>query len=1309
MGWLQDIWHRSAAARRPCTARAQRAPLPDRERLDNIIEGTNVGTWEWDVVSGEMLVNERFGLILGCTLAELEPITIDTWVQVAHAEDWQRATALLHAHFQGRSARFECEIRVRTNTGRWVWVLNRGRVFSRAADGRPLSMAGTVMDIDARKQAEERLRESEAFSLSILNSVTAEIAVLDPDGVIVAVNEPWRKFALDNGLTPGEAAPRTDIGVNYLSMCQPGADSAEYEDAAQTRAGILAVLDGSVSAFNLEYPCDSATERRWFALSVTPLGTQGLGVVISHTNITERKQSEAETHRQRLELEAQNEQLLMHRQVLDAVSEPILVKGAGSKIIWANRVFQAYYGMNNDQLHALIDAPFVPADRTLQYVRDDAQVFASGVALDIPDEAIVRFDGVVQRWHTVKSPIFDSAGQVVATVGVSRDMTERHQADAALRASQALLDKTGRIAGVGGWTLDLDTHVTVWTDQTCRIHEVEPGHRPTIEEGIRYYAPEARPLIELALLNSIATGEGFDLELPFITAKGRAIWVRAVGEPEIVAGRAVRLVGAFQDITARRALEAEVQRSAGLLRGAIDAIEEGFVLFDPDDRLVYCNDKYRQMYAGAAARIVPGARFEDILRHAALHGQHPDAAGRVDDWVAERMATHRSGFATLEQRLADGRTLRVVDRSTPDGHIVGSRIDISELVRATEAAQAASQAKSEFVANMSHEIRTPMNAILGMLALLRRTELTPRQADYAGKTEGAARSLLGLLGDILDFSKVEAGKMTLDPQPFRVAALQHTLALIVAAQVGDKPVALRFEIDPGLPPVLVGDTMRLQQVLVNLGGNAVKFTDAGEVVVSMVLLSRGAAAVEVAFAVRDTGIGIAPENQDRIFSGFTQAEASTTRRFGGTGLGLAISRRLVALMGGDLQLDSALGQGSRFHFRITLPVAAPGAEPSAEAGTADRPRGAAGSPRLAGMRVLVAEDNTNNQQVARELLEDEGAIVQIAPDGQAALAAVAAAVPPFDAVLMDLQMPVMDGCTAARRMRQDLGLHALPIIAMTANAMASDREACLAAGMNDHVGKPFEIDPLVQLLRRHAGWAEAPAAPHGLGLSAAAVATRPPALALDIARAAGAAGVDLDAALKRLGGKQPIYQRMLHTFVLDLAAMPAQLQAHLAEGRPLAATQLLHTLKGLAATIGAGALADQAARAERQLGAATAPEDSVVAAAGVCAAIAAAGPGLALLLQTLQAAQKPGPAETPALDNTHLQTALQALAGQLRQADMAATDTMEALQRRFGAALGQRLQALDDAIGALDFERALRLCVQLMAVPGDTLPGQSLG
>ncbi len=390
----------------------------------------------------------------------------------------------------------------------------------------------------------------------------------------------------------------------------------------------------------------------------------------------------------------------------------------------------------------------------------------------------------------------------------------------------------------------------------------------------------------------------------------------------------------------------------------------------------------------------------------------------------------------------------------------------ADLLQARQAAEAASRAKSEFLANMSHEIRTPMNAILGLLALTQSTPLDARQQDYLNKTEGAAKSLLGLINDILDFSKIEAGKMTLDPRPFSVQRLLDELAVVLAANLRSKPVEIRFELAPDVPAHLLGDDMRLQQVLINLAGNAIKFTDAGEVVVAVRALSQDEHEAVLAFSVRDTGIGIAPEQQSHIFGHFSQAESSTTRRFGGSGLGLAISKRIVELMGGELSLQSVLGRGSTFAFVLRLPKAEPA--PAMAAAPASRESGSKPR-RLQGLRILLVEDNKINQMVADGLLSGEGAQVTVAANGQLGVEAVFQQPGAFDLVLMDVQMPVMDGYEATRTIRKHPAFAQLPIIAMTANAMAEDRAACLQAGMNDHVGKPFELNQLVQLLLRVVG------------------------------------------------------------------------------------------------------------------------------------------------------------------------------------------------------------------------------------------------
>ena len=742
-----------------------------------------------------------------------------------------------------------------------------------------------------------------------------------------------------------------------------------------------------------------------------------------------------------------------------------------------------------------------------------------------------------------------------------------------------------------------------------------------------------------------------------------------------------------QSESASELLLSEVARRAteNMLITSMEALEEAFVIFDNNDCLLFCNQKYREVYKTSAEVIVPGTSYENILRFGVERGQYPASTGRTEEWIAERIALHRQGNALIEQKLDDGRWLRIVERKTTLGQIVGFRFDITELKNAQESAEAASHAKSEFLANMSHEIRTPMNAILGMLKLLQHTALDDRQRSYAVNTEGAARSLLGLLNDILDFSKVEAGKMNLDPKPFQLAKLLHDLGVVLSANADKNAIPVRFSVQPDVPQGLIGDDMRLQQVLTNLGGNAVKFTSQGEVVLSIRVMERHDSAVVLEFSVRDTGIGIAPEKQEHIFSGFSQAESNTTRRFGGTGLGLSISKRLVNLMGGELKLDSQLGKGSTFYFQIGFDLA-----PVVEAPLQERLPIKANKPggprRLSGMRILVVEDNKINQLVAQGLLSQEGADITLADNGQLGVAAVAKSDAAFDVILMDIQMPVMDGYTAARAIRQELGRVDLPILAMTANVMPSDRIACLEAGMNDHVGKPFELDHLVELLLHHTGHsAKAGAAPiqESTTSSAVAVAAAP-------AEESVTADLDVDDALSRMGGNTAVFVSILQAFSRDAAMVPDQLAVQLASAHSDDAVRTLHTLKGLAATVGATQLAKIAAQLETLAKAGIAPSEQGLAVSRLRTSVLATVQALEPLMQRFSPA--PVSIMGPAMSDDQLRAELTNLLVLLQSSNMQALDVFETIRQTQGLQRNQVLGPLGDAIKGLDFVAAAALC-----------------
>ncbi|NCT85233.1 MAG: response regulator [Comamonadaceae bacterium] len=963
-------------------------------------------------------------------------------------------------------------------------------------------------------------------------------------------------------------------------------------------------------------------------------------------------------------------------------------------------------------------------------------------------------------------------------------------------------------------------------------------HLPALDWGISVNLDAAEAFAPAhALRNRLLLALG--LALALAAALGLLLRRRIVEPVELLSGAVARIAGGQLDerapvrgfsefralargfnhmtdqlVAERQLLEARVtQRTRALndserrFRGVFERAQVGIALCDAQGSILEVNQALTAMLCREAGEL-RGAKLADLPDFRpgrALGGELTRlAGGRLEHVRFER------GFALPGggELFVDGSASAIRDRRGQLVNVVQMLIDVTErhraeveLVRARVAAEAASQAKSDFLANMSHEIRTPMNGALGMLNLLLRTPLSPRQLDYASKARTAAQALLAVINDVLDFSKVEAGKMELDPHRFELSDFMRELAVILSANVGAKDIEVLFRLDPRLPAALVGDSLRLRQVLLNLAGNALKFTERGEVVLGLSLLGEEAGRVRLHFEVSDSGIGIPPDKLEHIFDGFSQAEQSTSRRYGGTGLGLAISRRLVALMGGELRVDSQVGEGSRFHFELLMQSAPAGSDAAADLAqrglkvlivddnpmarevllgigaslgwdcdlaasgeqaldlvhqaaqrgepryrlilmdwrmpgldgweTARRirdshesdapviimvtahgrellaerseqdlqvlsaylvkpvtasmlydavaeatggrsapvPRAASEAPRLVGLRLLIVEDNAFNRQVAQELLEGEGAIVTLAAGGVEGAHLATVAQPPFDAILMDLQMPDIDGFEATQRI-----LASRPdslIIAMTANAMEADRQACLAAGMRDHVAKPVDLEQLVASLRRHAG----PAAP-----------------AILPAAATTAAILEPEAALRRLGGRRGLYERLAKSFAQDAPAELEALGRHLQQSGRTDAMRVLHTLRGLAGAIGASALAAAAGRQEQAL-----RDGATLEAAVDRAALGALlDDSLAALAPWTSPAEPPPEVAAPPRAAGGPLEALRRLRLLLVERNMRSVAACEQLAADHASQLGPELGPLSAAVARLDFVKALKACDQLL-------------
>lgn len=1008
-----------------------------------------------------------------------------------------------------------------------------------------------------RAQLEERvaagtaeLRRSEAKLRTIFDLLPIGISITDPNGQLVDCNQAAERLL---GLTRDEHVQRTYDPPEW-ELVRPDGSPMPAEEYASA----LALHQGR-RVRDVEMGIVHPQGVVWLSVSAMPTRHPEYGVVIAFVDITERKRAETQ-------LRALTERLQL---ATEAGGVGVWEWETGSdRLIWDERMY-ALYGLRETEFQGAYSAwtqglhpeDAAKAQADLEQALTDDTPFSSEFRVRWPDGTV--------RWIAAFGKVLrDAGGRPERVIGVNWDITAHKDAEAAQKAIERTLDRERQrlqnvIDGtrVGTWEWNVQTGALTLNARWAEIVGYRLGELEPI--SIKTWLELAHP--DDLVVSDQRLKAHFSKQTPFYESEARmrhkdGHWVWVAGRGTVTTwtadGQPRLMSGTHQDITERKATEAALLASEARARAIIDASPIPFAINEASERITYLNPAFTRTF---------GYTLDDIpTREQWWPLAYPDPNYRrwvMAAWLGrlEQSALTGEPFVPLEVKIhtKNGHRLTVLTSATELGdsfedlHLV-SLYDVTELQEAREQAELAAKAKTTFLAHMSHEIRTPMNGILGLAEIALHRRLAPEVREDLSQIRHSANSLLGILNDILDQAKIDAGQLRLEVTLFDLEALMETLRALFEESAAAKGLTLRIAAEPGVPRILHGDALRLQQVLSNLLSNAIKFTERGSVELHVGLLDAEDSWVVLRWSVQDTGIGIDAPTMARLFQPFSQGDDSIARRFGGTGLGLSISRDLIGLMGGRLEPASRPGQGSEFAFELRL-------QRGPDIPIAEKAPPAPGQ-SYRGARILVAEDQAINRRVIGDMLRIIGAEHSLARDGAEALEMLAEG--GYDAVLMDIQMPRMDGLTATRKLRENRTWTGLPVIALTAGVTEAEREQIAAAGLNDLLPKPVTLEALRTMLGR---WLLERSVAEGQTAAAASTATDSEAPPAGDSRLAG---FDLAPLAQIAGGARQVTER-LRQFADTVRDDSEIIGGALADGEKEKAAQMLHRLKGLAGTVGA--------------------------------------------------------------------------------------------------------------------------------------------